>query len=816
MSLQSSTFNTAHVMDNEIIKANDFEFAFEQLIENVSKATQMILESTQDFVINGKVIPVTGMNVSVSPIYGVCKSTGKPFGRTEPTAETIGFDGSSSGRIDIIEVKGGGLDDNGNIQNWTFYDNQQRAFNDPDTDTQTYQYVYTKKLMQPVYQIKKGVEGAGVAPEVDAGWVKLAEVSIRPGVSTILESDIHNITADVAGLNNDGWTTQPAATYNIGYISDVNARFRVQHNEDGTHKDDCINSDSLDIGTGAKQINGNILPVGGAVSIPTETIASTDSILSVITKAAAMLTSLYNGYLQYGVYGFKGELKVSDILDSNNDLSKPISLYAAGDGTAVIKVNGNAVISVDVNGKLSTNGYTASSNNHIVTKLVTDGLKSLIDALDVRVTNIENTSDVTVYSNGVLSSGTNGSSGTDSRYNVDSVVLYAATTANITLSGSQTIDGTTPANGSFILVKNQTDAKENGIYQYSSSSTWTRHNDYLSPNALKNKLFNVVNGTNNGGRMFYLPKVNFTDGSDFGTDDILFAEYFGSIAPKANKVAMRDSSGHVKTAASTTNDDAINRSEFATSAGAMAKMMFNYVWPVGSVYTQYPGQKSPTELWGDFSTWQELDYGGAFFRAKGGNASSFEASKTVSGMSGTSITINAHGLTVGSVLYDKVHNEARVITAITNANVVVVNAAFSYSNITNLLITQNSQNLQHTHTFTGSAVNTDEKGDHSHTTNSTSKTLTGTVRINDNIGVINKGYGGASGICTASTERNVGVYGNNGLHSYDLYIDAQHSHNTNTKGAHTHSVTAAGTNSNNGGTEVRPVDYTYKIWKRTA
>lgn len=538
MSVQSSTFNTSHVMDNEIIKANDFEFAFEQLIQNVSKATQMLLESDQDFVINGKVIPDSGMNLKVSPIYGVCKSTGIPFGRTEETDETIGFSGSSSGRIDILEVKG----------DWQTYDNQQRAFNDPDTDTQTYQYVDTKKLMKPIYQIVEGVEGSGVAPESSAGWVKLAEISIRAGASSILESDIHNITADVAGMNNTDWTTEKNVTYNIGYISDVNARFRVQHKEDGTHANDCINQDSLDIGIGAKQINGNVLPVGGAVSIPTETIAATDSIFSVITKAAAMLTSLYNGYLQYGgVNNLKGEFSVSSIFE-NSALKKPISLVAAGDGTAIIKVDGNAVISIDANGKLSTNGYTASSNNHIVTKIVTDGLKSLIDGLDTRVTNIENTSDVTVYANGTLSSGTNGSSGTDSRYNVDSVVIYAATTTNITLSGTQTIDGQSPTNGSFILVKNQTNATENGIYQYSSSSSWTRHNDFLSPNTLKAKIFNVVNGTNNGGRMFYLPKVNFTNGSAFGSDDILFAEYFGSIAAKPYKIAVRDSGGNINAA----------------------------------------------------------------------------------------------------------------------------------------------------------------------------------------------------------------------------------------------------------------------------
>lgn len=103
-------------------------------------------------------------------------------------------------------------------------------------------------------------------------------------------------------------------------------------------------------------------------------------------------------------------------------------------------------------------------------------------------------------------------------------------------------------------------------------------------------------------------------------------------------------------------------------------------------------------------------------------------------------------------------------------------------------------------TFTGSTVNTDEKGGHSHVTNGTSnsagtagKTLTGTVRIHDNIGVINKNLGAVTGIFSTSTERNVGVYGDNRIHSYDLYIDATHSHPTNTAGAHTHSVTAEGT-----------------------
>ena len=46
-------------------------------------------------------------------------------------------------------------------------------------------------------------------------------------------------------------------------------------------------------------------------------------------------------------------------------------------------------------------------------------------------------------------------------------------------------------------------------------------------------------------------------------------------------------------------------------------------YPIGSVYTQYPNQESPNDLWGAVSTWVEQDYGGAFFRASGGNAQAF-------------------------------------------------------------------------------------------------------------------------------------------------------------------------------------------------
>lgn len=52
-----------------------------------------------------------------------------------------------------------------------------------------------------------------------------------------------------------------------------------------------------------------------------------------------------------------------------------------------------------------------------------------------------------------------------------------ASTANITLSGSATVDGVALSNLDRVLVKNQTAAAENGIYQVNTSGAWSRTTD---------------------------------------------------------------------------------------------------------------------------------------------------------------------------------------------------------------------------------------------------------------------------------------------------------------------------------------------------
>ena len=73
--------------------------------------------------------------------------------------------------------------------------------------------------------------------------------------------------------------------------------------------------------------------------------------------------------------------------------------------------------------------------------------------------------------------------------------VVAATTANITLSGAQTIDGVSIVAGNRVLVKNQSTAANNGIY-VAAASTWARSSDQPTPS--QGDFTFVEQGTTNG------------------------------------------------------------------------------------------------------------------------------------------------------------------------------------------------------------------------------------------------------------------------------------------------------------------------------
>lgn len=86
--------------------------------------------------------------------------------------------------------------------------------------------------------------------------------------------------------------------------------------------------------------------------------------------------------------------------------------------------------------------------------------------------------------------------------------VVAATTSNISLSGTQTIDGVAVGVGDRVLVKNQTDASENGIYVVGSGA-WTRADDADSDEEITSGMFTFVeSGTDNDNTGWVLSTPN--------------------------------------------------------------------------------------------------------------------------------------------------------------------------------------------------------------------------------------------------------------------------------------------------------------------
>lgn len=99
--------------------------------------------------------------------------------------------------------------------------------------------------------------------------------------------------------------------------------------------------------------------------------------------------------------------------------------------------------------------------------------------------------------------------------------VKAATTANITLSNEQTIDGVSVVAGDRVLVKDQTTGTENGIYVVVSSGSWTRATDYAVSDAVAATFGHIEQGTANGDKKWLCTN---NSGSDVvGTDALVYS-----------------------------------------------------------------------------------------------------------------------------------------------------------------------------------------------------------------------------------------------------------------------------------------------------
>lgn len=101
--------------------------------------------------------------------------------------------------------------------------------------------------------------------------------------------------------------------------------------------------------------------------------------------------------------------------------------------------------------------------------------------------------------------------------------VLAATTANITLSGEQTIDGISCTTGDRVLVKNQSTAHQNGIYVVASGA-WSRADDAATWNSYIGAFVFVEEGSTNAdtGWVFTVDV-----GGTLGVNDITSTQFSG-------------------------------------------------------------------------------------------------------------------------------------------------------------------------------------------------------------------------------------------------------------------------------------------------
>jgi hypothetical protein len=147
---------------------------------------------------------------------------------------------------------------------------------------------------------------------------------------------------------------------------------------------------------------------------------------------------------------------------------------------------------------------TVNSNVGTFTKLTVNGKGLVTAASAANLNDIEQpTSDYSFNSKKLtnLADPTNDTDAANKRY-VDSVAqgltvkdsVKASTTANITLSDEQTIDGVNVVAGDRVLVKNQSSASANGIYIVASGA-WSRSEDADAYNELISAFVFVEEGS---------------------------------------------------------------------------------------------------------------------------------------------------------------------------------------------------------------------------------------------------------------------------------------------------------------------------------
>ena len=209
-------YQTSRWVPNVMLRADDIstigQDAYTNLAATLAAVVGGIRGEDHDVILSGMFLThTTNMTAELSPgiavsysgrymtegAWGFVASSGDVFVAAVGETQSVGFvPGGAASRIDTVEIRPVLID----------FKSRFRDFKDPVTGLLSTAPHDTKREYGYEFVVHEGTEGAGVAPDVTPGWVKIAEVVVAASATSLSQDNFYNV--DRSHL----WTTDPEAT----------------------------------------------------------------------------------------------------------------------------------------------------------------------------------------------------------------------------------------------------------------------------------------------------------------------------------------------------------------------------------------------------------------------------------------------------------------------------------------------------------------------------------------------------------------------------------------------------------------------------
>lgn len=271
---------------------------------------------------------------------------------------------------------------------------------------------------------------------------------------------------------------------------------------------DTGGTDSVNLATDTLTFTGTD-PIDTTISNNTVTISAKDA-----TTSAKGVASFDSG--DFSVTNGAVSIKAAGV--ANNQLENSSVQF----GSTTVSLGGSSTViagleQLDVD-NVRIDGNTISSTNSNGNLIFDPNGTGTVDVSNARITGLADPQDPTdAATKGYVDAR---AAGLDPKESV-----RVATTGNITLSNTQSVDGVALSIGNRVLVRAQTNATENGIYVVASGA-WTRATDFDAPAEITAGVFTFVEeGTAYADSGWVVSSASV---GTIGTDTIEFVQFSGA------------------------------------------------------------------------------------------------------------------------------------------------------------------------------------------------------------------------------------------------------------------------------------------------